>query len=189
MTSKRSNTASAKMGRDIAPGVPAQKGSVMEEEVGRVASDRALVSDQAASRLAPSGFDPSRDLEDAYQVVGEMLQYFDNHKLATWAPIAAIIQQQRMLGRKETLRVLVNIVDALDLAANRLSLHAVNAIASGDKRAGEYSSWADEPRSLLRTLPANFRDRDRSGEADETQRGSAEGKSPGRNGIAQGEQA
>ena len=56
MTSKRSNTASAK-GRDIAPGVPAQKGSVMEEDIGRVsfAETGPRPSDQA-----PAGLDATR---------------------------------------------------------------------------------------------------------------------------------
>jgi len=62
MISKRSNTASAK-GRDIAPGVPAQKGSVMEDiEDGRVASDRAGGADAPEPRAAsqPVGAHPSR---------------------------------------------------------------------------------------------------------------------------------
>jgi len=51
MTSKRSNTASAK-GRDIAPGVPAQKGSVMENasDNGRLADATGLSS---ASPIEP----------------------------------------------------------------------------------------------------------------------------------------
>jgi len=61
MTSKRSNTASAK-GRDIAPGVPAQKGSVMEEDIGRALREAALVADAtgAASVSAHAGDDQPR---------------------------------------------------------------------------------------------------------------------------------
>jgi len=52
MISKRSNTASAK-GRDIAPGVPAQKGSVMEERVYR------------SQGYAMATFDQGRDADGA----------------------------------------------------------------------------------------------------------------------------
>ena len=34
---------------------------------------------------------PQEVREDAYQVVAEMLEYFDGHNLATWAPLASII--------------------------------------------------------------------------------------------------
>ena len=56
MTSKRSNTASAK-GRDIAPGVPAQKGSVMENasDNGRLADATGLSS---ASPIEPVPVSP-----------------------------------------------------------------------------------------------------------------------------------
>lgn len=37
----------------------------------------------------------SDELEEAYAVVGEILEYFDGYKLATWAPIAAIILRER----------------------------------------------------------------------------------------------
>jgi hypothetical protein len=37
----------------------------------------------------------SRDLDEAYAVVGEMLGYFDSYSLATWAPLAAIITHER----------------------------------------------------------------------------------------------
>ncbi len=57
MTSKRSNTASAK-GRDIAPGVPAQKGSVMEEVVRVPLAPGSREPSPTVS--AASGFDPSR---------------------------------------------------------------------------------------------------------------------------------
>lgn len=41
---------------------------------------------------------------------------------------------------------------ALTLAANRLDIHAVNAIANGDKRALEYAEWVDEARAAIRAL-------------------------------------
>jgi hypothetical protein len=34
-------------------------------------------------------------MKHAYEVVGEMLEYFDSYRLATWAPIAAIIERER----------------------------------------------------------------------------------------------
>lgn len=37
----------------------------------------------------------SAELDHAYSVVGEMLEYFDGHKLATWAPLASIIMRER----------------------------------------------------------------------------------------------
>lgn len=35
------------------------------------------------------------ELNHAYDVVGEMLEYFDQHNLATWAPVAALIMRER----------------------------------------------------------------------------------------------
>jgi hypothetical protein len=35
------------------------------------------------------------ELDHDYQVAGEMLGFFDQHNLATWAPIAAIIMRER----------------------------------------------------------------------------------------------
>jgi lambda repressor-like predicted transcriptional regulator len=61
MISKRSNTASAK-GRDIAPGVPAQKANDMQEvsDNGRVGDAEQALVNQAPAGLGRSGFDPSR---------------------------------------------------------------------------------------------------------------------------------
>lgn len=48
---------------------------MVDNDTGRVLSDQALVSDQAASRLAPSGFDPSRieALEDVLRGLASYL--------------------------------------------------------------------------------------------------------------------
>jgi hypothetical protein len=35
------------------------------------------------------------ELDHGYRVVGEMLEYFDGYKLATWAPLASIIMRER----------------------------------------------------------------------------------------------
>jgi hypothetical protein len=37
------------------------------------------------------------DVSGAYQVVAEMLEYFDSYQLATWAPLASIIIRERGL--------------------------------------------------------------------------------------------
>lgn len=41
--------------------------------------------------------DPKRftDMSDAYHTVAEMLEYFENYRLATWAPLASIIDRER----------------------------------------------------------------------------------------------
>lgn len=39
------------------------------------------------------------------------------------------------------------LIEALRLASNRLSLHAVNAIVRGDPRATEYQEWAEDARA------------------------------------------
>jgi hypothetical protein len=39
------------------------------------------------------------DVSGAYQVVAEMLEYFDSYQLATWAPLAAIIERERTRDR------------------------------------------------------------------------------------------
>jgi len=36
------------------------------------------------------------DMEYEYQVVAEMLEYFEGYNLATWAPLAAIIRRERV---------------------------------------------------------------------------------------------
>ena len=38
---------------------------------------------------------PCVDLSHAYGVVAEMLEYFDSYRLASWAPLAAIIERER----------------------------------------------------------------------------------------------
>lgn len=37
---------------------------------------------------------------DPYSVVSEMLEYFDRYHLATFAPIASIIERERLLGEE-----------------------------------------------------------------------------------------
>lgn len=101
-------------------------------------------SPEVAEASSPFGFDPSRDMDDAYRCVGEILEYFDRHSLATWAPVAAIIRRERNRGRTEGLTEYEPLIQALQLAANRLASHAVNAISAGDRRSSEYTSWADD---------------------------------------------
>jgi hypothetical protein len=108
---------------------------------------------QSSAVSAASGFDPSRDVDYAYQKTGEILSYFDSFQLPTWAPVAEAIRLERERGRSEGMATFGELIRALDLAGNRLSLHAVNAIASGDRRAGEYSAWADDVRNLLKKIP------------------------------------
>jgi len=158
-------TNSRAKGRDIAPGVPAQKGSVMEDiEDGRVASDRALVSDQAAPRLAPSGFDPSR-----YE--GKPRKLPKSEKRLLRALIDAVEERMALMTDREQ----------TDLLCACLNVSPINCAWDEYHMAGLiYSSLSHDV--------AN-RDSDGSGEADKTGTGLAEGDSAGRNGIAKGASA
>jgi len=49
--------------------------------------------DRANEIAADSG--RFKDVSGAYQTVGEMLEYFDSYRLATWAPLASIIIRER----------------------------------------------------------------------------------------------
>lgn len=43
----------------------------------------------------------STELDHAYQVVGEILEYFESAHLATWAPVAALIEREREAAFRE----------------------------------------------------------------------------------------
>jgi predicted glycoside hydrolase/deacetylase ChbG (UPF0249 family) len=45
-----------------------------------------------------------QSLNHAYEVVGEMLEYFDSHKLATHAPLVALILRERALAYEQGFR-------------------------------------------------------------------------------------
>jgi hypothetical protein len=55
----------------------------------------------ATEFLAPETPPLKTDLGEAYEVVGEMLEYFDSYRLATWAPLAAVILRERRRARGE----------------------------------------------------------------------------------------
>lgn len=60
-------------------------------------ADRAFVpsaSSQQAVSPVPASIPSAMSLDDAYAVVGEMLEYFDAHRLATRAPLAEIILRE-----------------------------------------------------------------------------------------------
>lgn len=105
---------------------------------------------EARSGLRPSGDDPARDLYAAYQCVGEALEYFDSHRLATWAPVASLFVRERRRGRLEGLSNAPRLFAALDLAANRLLACAVDA--AGSRESYEYSQWAREAREAAESL-------------------------------------
>lgn len=42
------------------------------------------------------------EVKDAYAVVGEMLEYFDDYNLATWAPLASIVERERIAAKRAT---------------------------------------------------------------------------------------
>lgn len=127
-------------------------------EDGRVLSDPALVSDQAASRLAPAGFDPSRGYEP--------------FPLPEWCVGRKPIISKERSQHKETLR---RLVDRLDVAGDHEAADTIVWLMW-------WRNIADNRAQFFIDLYAE-RDSDRSGEAVETI-GSTEGESAGRNGIA-----
>jgi len=84
MTSKRSNTACAK-GRDIAPGVPAQKGSVMEDasDNGRLADATGLSSASPIEPVPVSPVPASIPSAEAVEFVREWMMSGD-HQVSDW---------------------------------------------------------------------------------------------------------
>lgn len=50
----------------------------------------------------PANSPKQPEVKDAYAVVGEMLEYFDSYNLATWAPLASIIERERIAAEHAT---------------------------------------------------------------------------------------
>lgn len=68
----------------------------MASEIGRSPSGRATrASTEPASGFGHSAGIPSADyIVHCFKVVGEMLEYFDSYTLATWSPLASIIDRE-----------------------------------------------------------------------------------------------
>lgn len=65
--------------------------------LGALSGSSSLRSPEPVPVSAHSGDDPARksDLDEAYEIVGEMLGFFDRYTLATFAPLAAIVLRER----------------------------------------------------------------------------------------------
>lgn len=125
---------------------------------GASVSDRALVSDRAAARLAPSGFDPSR------------------LKAALYDQASRGIDEMAEMLRRQIVAEAAAIAQAAEYpwAAGYLS-----------GRTSQLHDWASRLSALWSIHEGWFRDSDGSGEAGETRSGSTEGDSAGPKGIAQ----
>jgi len=151
--------------------------------------DRALVSDQAAPRLAPSGFDPSR----VYRSQGYAMATFDQGRDADGAPLHEVWGFADEDSGSEGDGYL------------ELRIHEIVETQKSGTLAVYYRQWFapdGEPafgmqpkrrvgslasvKALINRRKMTPRDSDGSGEADKTGTGLAEGDSAGPKDIAQG---
>ena len=163
MTEPKPPPSYSAMGGYSAPGGRPQNGCVLAVVV-RAARDRVLVSDQAASRLDPSGFDPSR-----YEGKPRYLPKPESRLLR--ALIDAVEERMALMTDREQ----------TDLLCACLNVSPINCAWD------EYHMAELIYHSLSHDV-ANC-DSDGSGEADKTGTGLAEGDSAGPTGIAQGDAA
>lgn len=88
------------------------------------------------------------DTEQPSQWAVELAIYARNHAYDEECPAAALTIQRAFAEREAEL------VGALRLARNRLQMCAVDAVASGNLRAYEWSEWADQTSAALKSREA-----------------------------------
>jgi hypothetical protein len=143
-----------------------------DQDMGASVPDQALVSDQAAARLDPPGFDPSRD---------ELPNDLDRERYEG---------KPRHLARDEK-AALELFVDVIKLRLSEMPDSELSAVVRGCLNVSPINCWcwtyafADVVYPFAAEEIERRRDSDGSGEAGETGTGSTEGDSAGRNGIAQ----